>query len=260
MLKGKVVIVTGSTSGIGLGIARAYAAQQATVVLTGLGDAVAIEKTRQTLQKDHDTVVHYDGSDLSDPRAARLMVDNVAGELGRVDVLINNAGIQHIDAVEDFPVARWDAIIALNLSAVFHCSAAVLPYMRKQGWGRIINIASVHGLVGSPNKSAYVAAKHGVVGLTKVIALETAGSGITANAICPGWVRTELVEKQISALACDKGIDQEAAARELLAAKQPSLQFTSPKQLGALVVFLSTEAAAQITGASIPVDGGWTAC
>ncbi|MBJ7262294.1 MAG: 3-hydroxybutyrate dehydrogenase [Burkholderiaceae bacterium] len=259
MLKGKVVIVTGSTSGIGLGIARAYAAQGATVVLTGLGDPDAIEKTRQAMEKEYATVVRYDGNDLSDPDATRLMMDNAARALGRIDVLVNNAGIQHTDSIEDFPVAKWDAIIAINLSAVFHGTAAALPYMRKQGWGRIINIASVHGLVGSSNKSAYVAAKHGGVGLTKVTALETAGSGITANAICPGWVRTELVEKQISALAAKKGVDQETAARDLLSEKQPSLQFTSPEQLGALAVFLSTDAAAQITGASLPVDGGWTA-
>ena len=260
MLKGKVVIVTGSTSGIGLGIARAYAAQGATVALTGLGDADAIEETRLTLHQEHSTEVRYYGCDLADPQATQAMVAKVISQLGRVDVLVNNAGIQHVAAIEDFPVARWDAIIALNLSAVFHGTKAVLPGMRKQKWGRIINIASAHGLVGSPHKSAYVAAKHGVVGLTKVVALETAGSGITANAICPGWVRTELVEKQISVLASKKSIDQEAAARELLSEKQPSLQFASPEQLGALAVFLSTQAAAQMTGASIPVDGGWTAC
>ena len=189
----------------------------------------------------------------------RGLIDNAVRQLGRIDILVNNAGIQHTAPIEDFPVEKWDAIIALNLSAVFHGTAAALPYMKKQGFGRIINIASAHGLVASAFKSAYVAAKHGVVGFTKVTALETAGQGITANAICPGWVRTPLVEKQITALAEKNGVDQEAAARELLSEKQPSLQFVTPEQLGGTAVFLASDAAAQITGTTISVDGGWTA-
>lgn len=259
MLKGKVAVVTGSTSGIGLGIARAFAQQGANVVINGFGDPAEIEKVRAELAALHKVQVLYDGADLSKAEAVRALVANTVQALGRIDILVNNAGIQHTALIEDFPVEKWDAVLALNLSAVFHGTAAALPNMKKQGWGRIINIASAHGLVGSAQKSAYVAAKHGVVGLTKVTALETAGSGVTANAICPGWVRTPLVEKQISALAERDGVDQEAAARELLSEKQPSLQFVTPEQLGGTAVFLASEAAAQITGTTISVDGGWTA-
>ncbi|CAP41939.1 3-hydroxybutyrate dehydrogenase [Bordetella petrii] len=259
MLKGKVAIVTGSTSGIGLGIATAFAQQGADIVLNGFGDAAEIEKLRAGLASQHGVKVLYDGADLSRGEAVRQLVANTVQSLGRVDILVNNAGIQHTALIEDFPVEKWDAILALNLSAVFHGTAAALPHMKKQGWGRIINIASAHGLVGSANKSAYVAAKHGVVGLTKVTALETAGSGITANAICPGWVRTGLVEKQITALAEKDHVDQDAAARKLLSEKQPSLQFVTPEQLGGTAVYLASDAAAQVTGTSISVDGGWTA-
>ncbi|OZI79327.1 3-hydroxybutyrate dehydrogenase [Bordetella genomosp. 2] len=259
MLKGKVAVVTGSTSGIGLGIATAFAQQGADIVLNGFGDAAEIEKVRAGLAGEHGVRVLYDGADLSRGEAVRQLVANTVQSLGRIDILVNNAGIQHTALIEDFPVEKWDAILALNLSAVFHGSAAALPHMKKQGWGRIINIASAHGLVGSASKSAYVAAKHGVVGLTKVTALETAGTGVTANAICPGWVRTALVEKQISALAQQQQVDQEAAARELLSEKQPSLQFVTPEQLGGTAVFLASDAAAQITGTTISVDGGWTA-
>lgn len=259
MLKGKVAVVTGSTSGIGLGIARAFAQQGANVVINGFGDPAEIERVRAELAALHKVQVLYDGADLSKAEAVRALVANTVQALGRIDILVNNAGIQHTALIEDFPVEKWDAVLALNLSAVFHGTAAALPHMKKQGWGRIINIASAHGLVGSAQKSAYVAAKHGVVGLTKVTALETAGSGVTANAICPGWVRTPLVEKQISALAERDGVDQEAAARELLSEKQPSLQFVTPEQLGGTAVFLASEAAAQITGTTISVDGGWTA-
>ena len=259
MLKGKVAIVTGSTSGIGLGIATAFAQQGADIVLNGFGDAAEIEKLRARLASQHGVKVLYDGADLSRGEAVRQLVANTVQSLGRVDILVNNAGIQHTALIEDFPVEKWDAILALNLSAVFHGTAAALPHMKKQGWGRIINIASAHGLVGSANKSAYVAAKHGVVGLTKVTALETAGSGITANAICPGWVRTGLVEKQITALAEKDHVDQDAAARELLSEKQPSLQFVTPEQLGGTAVYLASDAAAQVTGTTISVDGGWTA-
>lgn len=259
MLKGKVAVVTGSTSGIGLGIASALAQQGADIVLNGFGDAADIEKLRAGLASQYGVQVRYDGADLSKGEAVRQLVSGAVAELGRIDILVNNAGIQHTALIEDFPADKWDAIIALNLSAVFHGTAAALPHMKKQGWGRIINIASAHGLVASAAKSAYVAAKHGVVGLTKVTALETAGMGITANAICPGWVRTPLVEKQITALAAKDGVDQESAARELLGEKQPSLQFVTPEQLGGMAVFLASEAAAQITGTTISVDGGWTA-
>lgn len=259
MLKGKVAVVTGSTSGIGLGIATALAAQGADIVLNGFGDAAEIEKVRAGLAAQHGVKVLYDGADLSKGDAVRGLVDNAVRQMGRIDILVNNAGIQHTALIEDFPTEKWDAILALNLSAVFHGTAAALPHMKKQGFGRIINIASAHGLVASANKSAYVAAKHGVVGFTKVTALETAGQGITANAICPGWVRTPLVEKQISALAEKNGVDQETAARELLGEKQLSLQFVTPEQLGGTAVFLASDAAAQITGTSVSVDGGWTA-
>nr|2ZTM_A Chain A, D(-)-3-hydroxybutyrate dehydrogenase [Pseudomonas fragi]2ZTM_B Chain B, D(-)-3-hydroxybutyrate dehydrogenase [Pseudomonas fragi]2ZTM_C Chain C, D(-)-3-hydroxybutyrate dehydrogenase [Pseudomonas fragi]2ZTM_D Chain D, D(-)-3-hydroxybutyrate dehydrogenase [Pseudomonas fragi] len=259
MLKGKVAVVTGSTSGIGLGIATALAAQGADIVLNGFGDAAEIEKVRAGLAAQHGVKVLYDGADLSKGEAVRGLVDNAVRQMGRIDILVNNAGIQHTALIEDFPTEKWDAILALNLSAVFHGTAAALPHMKKQGFGRIINIASAHGLVASANKSAYVAAKHGVVGFTKVTALETAGQGITANAICPGWVRSPLVEKQISALAEKNGVDQETAARELLSEKQPSLQFVTPEQLGGTAVFLASDAAAQITGTTVSVDGGWTA-
>lgn len=259
MLKGKVAVVTGSTSGIGLGIATALAAQGADIVLNGFGDAAEIEKVRAGLAAQHGVKVLYDGADLSKGDAVRGLIDSAVRQMGRIDILVNNAGIQHTALIEDFPTEKWDAILALNLSAVFHGTAAALPHMKKQGFGRIINIASAHGLVASANKSAYVAAKHGVVGFTKVTALETAGQGITANAICPGWVRTPLVEKQISALAEKNGVDQETAARELLSEKQPSLQFVTPEQLGGTAVFLASDAAAQITGTTVSVDGGWTA-
>lgn len=259
MLKGKVAVVTGSTSGIGLGIATALAQQGADIVLNGFGDAAEIEKLRAALAAQHGVKVLYDGADLSKGDAVRGLIDNAVRQAGRIDILVNNAGIQHTALIEDFPADKWDAILALNLSAVFHGTAAALPHMKKQGFGRIINIASAHGLVASANKSAYVAAKHGVVGFTKVTALEAAGQGITANAICPGWVRTPLVEKQISALAEKNGVDQETAARELLSEKQPSLQFVTPEQLGGTAVFLASDAAAQITGTTVSVDGGWTA-
>lgn len=259
MFTGKVAVVTGSTSGIGLGIATALAGQGADIVLNGFGDAQEIERIRSSLEAEFGVRVTHDGADLSRGDAVREMIDRAVEKMGRIDILVNNAGIQHTASIEEFPVEKWDAILALNLSAVFHATAAALPYMRQQGSGRIINIASVHGLVASVNKSAYVAAKHGVVGFTKATALETAGTGITANAICPGWVRTALVEQQITALAEREGVDQESAARALLAEKQPTLQFVTPEQLGAMVVFLASDAAAQMTGTALPVDGGWTA-
>ena len=259
MLSGKRAVVTGSTSGIGLGIARALAAQGANVVINGFGDPQAIEKERLSIEQEFGVKAFFIGADLSQAQSTREFVEAAVTALGGIDILVNNAGIQHTDLIENFPVDRWDAVIALNLSAVFHATAVALPYMKTQGWGRIINIASAHGLVASAQKSAYVAAKHGVVGLTKVTALENAGNGITANAICPGWVRTPLVERQIEALAAKHGTDIETAAKGLLEEKQPSLQFVTPEQLGATAVFLCSDAAAQMTGTSVSMDGGWTA-
>lgn len=260
MLTNKRAVITGSTSGIGLAIARELASNGANVVINGFGDAQAIEQERVNLEREFNIKAHYLNADLMQPKETRNFIDAAAEALGGgIDILVNNAGIQHTDRIEDFPLERWDAVIALNLSAVFHGSAAVLPLMQKQGWGRIINIASAHGLVASPYKSAYVAAKHGVVGLTKVTALENAGNGITCNAICPGWVRTPLVEAQIKALAKEKNLDIEAAAKELLMEKQPSLQFVTPRQLGAAAVFLASEGADQMTGTTMTLDGGWTA-
>ncbi len=259
MLDGKKAVITGSTSGIGLGIARELAANGADIVLNGFGDPQAIEKTRLNIELEYDVKVHYINADLMKSDATRAFIEQSVQALGGIDILVNNAGIQHTDPIEDFPADRWDAVIALNLSAVFHGMAAALPYMKSQGWGRIINIASAHGLVASERKAAYVAAKHGVVGLTKVAGLETAGTGVTVNAICPGWVRTELVEKQIEALAKQRGLSVEEAAKELLAEKQPSLNFVTPKQLGGAAVFLASEAADQMTGTTLTMDGGWTA-
>lgn len=259
MLNGKHAVITGSTSGIGLAIARELASNGANVVLNGFGDAAAIEKERVNIELEFDVKAYYINADLMQATATRDFIHAAIKALGGIDILVNNAGIQHTDLIEDFPIDRWDAVIALNLSAVFHGTAAALPHMKSQGWGRIINIASAHGLVGSATKSAYVAAKHGVVGLTKVTALENAGNGITCNAICPGWVRTALVEKQIEALAKRDNTDIETAARALLAEKQPSLQFVTPKQLGAAAVFLSSEGADQMTGTTLTLDGGWTA-
>ncbi|MCB5363877.1 3-hydroxybutyrate dehydrogenase [Pusillimonas sp. CC-YST705] len=259
MLDGKKAIITGSTSGIGLGIARELAANGADVVLNGFGDPAAIEKARVNIELEFDVKAYYISADLMQADATRAFIEQAAQQLGGLDILVNNAGIQHTDLIEDFPTERWDAVIALNLSAVFHGMAAAVPIMKRKGWGRLINIASAHGLVASERKAAYVAAKHGVVGLTKVVALETAGTGITANAICPGWVRTELVEKQIENLAKQRGLSQEDAAKALLAEKQPSLQFVTPKQLGGAAVFLASEAADQMTGTTLSMDGGWTA-
>ncbi|MGE5548050.1 MAG: 3-hydroxybutyrate dehydrogenase [Solirubrobacterales bacterium] len=259
MLKGKVAIVTGSTSGIGLGIARCLAAEGCDVVINGFGDAGEIEDLRAGLESEFKVRAVYSGADLSRPDACTALVTGAEEALGRVDILVNNAGIQHVAPVDEFPPERWDAVIAINLSSAFHTTRAALPGMKVRGWGRIINIASAHGLVASANKSAYVAAKHGLIGLTKVVALETAEIPVTCNAICPGWVLTPLVQKQIEARATALGISVEDAGRDLLSEKQPSKAFTTPEQLGALAVFLCSEAAANLTGASLPVDGGWTA-
>jgi len=259
MLKGKVAVVTGSTSGIGLGIARALAADGADLVINGFGEAGAIEKLRQEIATTHGVRVAFVAADPSRPPEATELIEDATRQLGRVDVLVNNAGIQHVAPVHEFPIDRWDAVIAINLTAVFLTTRAVLPQMLARDWGRIINIASVHGLVASVDKSAYVASKHGVVGFTKGVALETATTGITCNAICPGWVLTPLVQKQIDALAAREKLDPEEAKVKLLGEKQPSLEFTTPEQLGALTVFLCSDSAAQLNGVALPVDGGWLA-
>jgi 3-hydroxybutyrate dehydrogenase len=259
MLKGKAALVTGSTSGIGLGIAAALAREGAKVMLNGFGDPKEIEVLRGELEKSFGTTVAYHPADLSKPEQAAQLVEDTEGALGRLDILVNNAGIQHVSPVEAFPTEKWDLILAINLSASFHTIRAALPGMRARGWGRIVNIASTHGLVGSVEKSAYVAAKHGLIGLTKVVALETARSPITCNALCPGWVLTPLVQNQIDALAEREKIPVEEARQRLLGEKQPSLEFTTPDQIGGLAVFLCSDAAAQIRGASLTIDGGWTA-
>ena len=259
LLNGKTAIVTGSTSGIGLGIARALAAAGCDIVLNGFGEASAIERERAQIAKDLSVRVTFNSANLAKPAEIEKMVETATRELGKVDILVNNAGIQHTARVESFPIDRWDAVIAINLSANFHTIRAVVPQMRQRNWGRIINVASTHGLVASVEKGAYVAAKHGVIGLTKVVALETATSGITCNAICPGWVLTPLVEKQIKERASRERISLDQAKADLLSEKQPSHEFATPEQLGALTVFLCSEAADQIRGAALPVDGGWTA-
>ena len=259
MLKGKTALVTGSTSGIGLGIALSLARQGAHVVLNGFGDAEGPQAQVRAAGQAHGTKVGYHGADMSQPAQIEAMMAYAAGEFGAVDILVNNAGIQHVANVEDFPAAKWDAIIAINLSSAFHASRLELPGMKARNWGRIVNIASTHGLVASIDKSAYVAAKHGVLGLTKTVALELAKTGITCNAICPGWVLTPLVQKQIDARAQRDGIPVAQAKAELLGEKQPSGEFATPEQIGALCVFLCSDGAAQIRGAAVPVDGAWLA-
>lgn len=256
-LRGKTALVTGSTSGIGLAIALELARSGCDLFLNGFGEPAAIESLQALMAAEHQVRVGYLDADVSKPEECRTMIAKALSEAGRLDILVNNAGIQYVAPIEEFPQERWDAVLAVNLSAAFHLIAAVLPAMRAQKSGRIVNIASVHGLVGSIHKSAYVAAKHGLVGLTKVVALETAGEGITCNAICPGWVLTPLVERQIDAKAEAGGMTREEATQELLAEKQPSGVFTTSEQIGALVVFLCGHAADNLTGVSLPVDGGW---
>jgi 3-hydroxybutyrate dehydrogenase len=259
MLQGRVALVTGSTSGIGLGVAEAFAAQGASVVLNGFGDRMQIEDTRQMLEQTHDVAVFYHGADLSKAAAVGEMMAFADAEAGGADILVNNAGIQHVAPVDEFPPEKWDAILAINLSSAFHAIRAALPGMKKRGYGRIINVASAHGLVGSPFKSAYVAAKHGVLGLTKVVALEAAQENITCNAICPGYVYTPLVEKQIEDQAKAHMIPREKVISDVLLKAQPNKRFAQVSEIGALAVFLASDAAASITGAALPVDGGWTA-
>jgi 3-hydroxybutyrate dehydrogenase len=259
MLKGKVAIVTGSTSGIGLGIAEAFAGAGASIVLNGFGDAAEIEATRSGVASRHGVKVTYSGADMSKPAAIAGMVADAIRDHGKVDILVNNAGIQFVAPIDEFPEAKWDAILAINLSSAFHATKAVLPGMKQRKWGRIINVASAHGLVASAFKSAYVAAKHGVVGLTKVTAMETAEDGITCNAICPGYVWTPLVQKQIPEQAKAHGMSEEEVVRKVLLANQPNKRFATVEEMGALAVFLCSQGAASMTGTALPVDGGWTA-
>ena len=259
MLKGKSVIVTGSTSGIGLGIARGFAAQGCNIMLNGFGDGAQIEKLRAALATEHKVTVVYSSADMSKPLDVAAMVDQVGRRFGSVDVLVNNAGIQHVAPLEEFPVEKWDQILAINLSAAFHAMRVALPGMKSRKWGRIINVASAHGLVASPFKSAYVAAKHGLVGLTKTVALETAGTGVTCNAICPGYVLTPLVEKQIEDQSKGRNISREAAINDVILERQPSKEFVKVDEIAALAVFLAGDDAASITGAAYSIDGGWTA-
>jgi 3-hydroxybutyrate dehydrogenase len=258
-LAGRVALITGSTSGIGLGVAEALATQGARIVLNGFGDRMQIEDTRQELEQTHDVAVHYHGADLSKPAAVAEMMAFAKAEAGGVHILVNNAGIQHVAAVDEFPPEKWDAILAINLSSAFHTIRLALPDMKAQGFGRIVNVASAHGLVGSPFKSAYVAAKHGVLGLTKVVALEVAERNITCNAICPGYVYTPLVEKQIEDQAKAHGIPREKVISDVLLKAQPNKRFAQVSEIGALTAFLASEAAGSITGAALPVDGAWTA-
>ena len=259
MFKGKTALITGSTSGIGLGIADAFAAQGANIILNGFGDANEVESIRTRIATEYGVEVVYEGADMSRADAIEAMMHHARERFGGVDILVNNAGIQHVAPVEEFPVVKWDAILAINLSAAFHTTRFAVPTMKQKKWGRIINVASAHALVASPFKSAYVAAKHGVLGFTKTVALEVAESGITANAICPGYVLTPLVEKQIPDTAKARGISEEAVKRDVLLAAQPTKQFVTVEQVAAAAVFLASDAGASITGTSLAIDGGWTA-
>jgi 3-hydroxybutyrate dehydrogenase len=259
VLEGKVALVTGSTSGIGLAIAKSLAAEGAKLMINGFGDPAEIERLRKEMAAKHRVSVLYDGADMSKPDAIAAMVTSAVREFGGIDLLVNNAGIQHVAPVDDFPVAKWDAIIAINLSAAFHTVRAALPAMKQKRWGRIVNIASAHALVASPYKSAYVAAKHGIAGFTKTVALEVAEHGVTVNAVCPGYVLTPLVQKQIPDTAKARGISEEAVVRDILLAAQPTKKFVTVEEVAALTAFLCSDEAASITGAVLPIEGGWTA-
>jgi 3-hydroxybutyrate dehydrogenase len=258
-LSGKTALVTGSTSGIGLGIATELATAGANIVLNGFGDASAIEQLRSDLARQHNVGVAYSNADISKPDQIAAMIALADKEFGGVDILVNNAGIQHVAPIEEFPVEKWDAIIAINLSGAFHTTRLSVPGMKRKNWGRVVNIASAHALVASPFKSAYVAAKHGIAGLTKTVALEVAEHGITVNAVCPGYVLTPLVEKQIPDTAKARGISEEAVVRDVLLAAQPTKRFVTVEEVAALAKFLCSDQAASITGSVLPIDGGWTA-
>jgi 3-hydroxybutyrate dehydrogenase len=258
-LSGKSALITGSTSGIGRGIAECFAREGANVMLNGLGDAGEIERLRASLAKDSGAKALYHGADMTKPAEIAAMVKEAGKAFGRIDILVNNAGIQHVAPVDEFPIEKWDAIIAINLSSAFHATRAALPGMKKAKWGRVINIASAHGLVASPYKSAYVAAKHGVVGFTKAVALEVAEMGITSNAICPGYVMTPIVEKQIDDQARVHGVPRENVIRDVILAPQPTRQFVRIEDVASLALYLASEAAAQVNGTSVSIDGGWTA-
>ncbi|MEY2997849.1 MAG: hypothetical protein RIQ82_1230 [Bacteroidota bacterium] len=259
MLKHKIALVTGSTSGIGLAVARELAAQNATVLINGLIDLAEGIALANTIAEEFSIACHFFPCDLSQTESINHLMDTIFDEFGRIDILVNNAGIQYTSPIEEFPVEQWDKIISINLSSAFHTIRRTIPYMQENCWGRIINIASVHGLVASINKAAYVSAKHGIVGLTKVVALENANHGVTVNAICPGWVETQLIRRQIDDIAQRDGVDYETAKKELVSAKQPLHSMTLPHQIGAWVTFLCSEAASTTTGSSIAIDGGWTA-
>ena len=258
MLKGKSVVVTGSTSGIGLGIARSFAAEGSNIMLNGLGDAAEIEKLRAGIEADFKVKAVYSPADMTRPAEIADMIGQARRELGSVDVLVNNAGIQYVAPIDEFPPEKWDQIIAVNLTAAFHTVRAAVPMMKANRWGRIINIASAHGLIASPFKSAYIAAKHGIVGLTKTVALETAEQGITCNAICPGWVITPMIDKQIDARAAAHKMPRDDVIRKVILEKQPTKEFVKIEKVAALAIFLAGDAAASITGASMPIDGGLT--
>jgi len=259
MQNGKTALVTGSTSGIGLGIAKAFAGQGANIILNGFGDAKEIETLRDSIAADHGVQVRYDGADLSKQGEIETMMGKAIGEFGGIDILVNNAGIQYVAPVDEFPVEKWNAIIAINLTASFHTVRLALPRMKAKKWGRVINIASAHALVASPFKSAYVAAKHGIAGLTKTVALEVAEAGITINAICPGYVWTPLVQKQIPDTAKARGITEDQVINDVLLHAQPTKKFVQIDEVAALATFLAGDDAASITGAIMPIEGGWTA-
>lgn len=259
MSKPRSAIITGSTSGIGLGIAQALAADGCDIMLNGFGDAAAIESIRRKLSDDHGVAVLYNGADMSKPAEIRALAGAAFEAFGKVDILVNNAGIQHVSPIEDFPEEKWDAIMAINLTSAFHLTKAVFKGMKDRGFGRIINVASAHGLVASPFKSAYVAAKHGIVGLTKTVALEGAEFGVTCNAICPGYVKTPLVEKQIPDTAKARGMTEAEVVQKVILEAQPTKKFVTVEEVGALAAFLAGEKAASITGAALQIDGGWVA-
>jgi len=258
-LEGKAAIVTGSTSGIGLGIARALAAQGCNVMLNGFGDESEIEQTRSTIAADYDVEASYSPADMREPRQIEMLISDTVARFGRLDILVNNAGIQHVAPIDEFPVEKWDEVIAINLSSAFHTTRAALPHMKSAGWGRVVNVASAHALRASPFKCAYVAAKHGMAGLTKTVALEVAELNITVNAIAPGYVETPLVTGQIADTAKARGISEEEVVRDVMLLAQPTRKLIGIEQVAGLAVFLCSEAASAITGAVLPIDGGWTA-